>query len=192
MKRGYRDIAISFPALADLYADIRDEMDGYELVPLDCPDLPRELPDIELLPPIKKLGPNLLGHFLMAFALWGDDNAARYHDILEWEFKHRRHGENSPAWQGGKSFEPYCPRFNSELKESVREKFGRICLLCGKPESENCKKLCVHHVDYDKGQGCNGKAWKLVPLCSVCHTKTNNDREFWEQKIMQLLEERWS
>jgi len=79
-------------------------------------------------------------------------------------------GEKSPLWKGGISFEPYCPKFNNQLKERIRIKYGRKCFLCGC--FENGRKLAIHHVDYDKTQGCNGKEFRLIPLCGSCHGKT--------------------
>ena len=93
--------------------------------------------------------------------------------------------ENHPCWLGGKSFEPYCSEFNSGVKERVREKFGRKCYLCGEPE--NGRKLCVHHVDYNKGQGC-GHAWNLLPLCHSCHSSTKGPRWYW----FNLLNSYWA
>jgi hypothetical protein len=167
----------------DLLDDIRDELAGYPHLS-KCDE---QLPHITLFPPLKKLGPNLLDHYVVATRLWGFVNGLRYYNILEWEIAHRRKGENAPNWKGGKSFEPYCPKFNKELKEKVREAFGRKCLVCGKTEFENRRRLAIHHVNYDKEQGCRGKSWLLVPLCSNCHTKTNNDRVFWEEKISEIL-----
>lgn len=86
-------------------------------------------------------------------------------------------GDKHPNWQGGKSFEPYCPEFTDGLKEEIREKFGRKCFLC--PNTENGKKLSVHHIDYNKNDICNGKAWPLIPLCNSCHMKTNFNRWYW-------------
>ena len=92
-------------------------------------------------------------------------------------------GEKSYRWLGGISFLPYCPKFNRKLKEEVRNKFRRKCFLCGKTEVENNgKNMCVHHIDYDKEQGCNGKTFELVPLCRSCHSKTNGERD--SQRIM--------
>ena len=85
--------------------------------------------------------------------------------------------ENNGRWLGGKSFEPYCYKFNNELKEYVRDKFDRRCFVCGTPE--NGRKLSVHHVDYNKLQGCKGKTWVLIPLCNSCHNKTNHNRWQW-------------
>lgn len=84
-------------------------------------------------------------------------------------------GELSSNWQGGKSFEPYCPKFNEKRKEEVREQYGRKCVICVREEKDNItktgkfNKLSVHHVDSDKEQGCKGKPWRLVPLCMHCH-----------------------
>lgn len=96
-------------------------------------------------------------------------------------------GENHPNWQGGISFDPYCTKFNNVLKEEIREKFGRVCFLCPKTEKEEGRKLSVHHVDYNKGQGCNGLRWLLVPLCRSCNTKVNNNREYWQNFITEKM-----
>lgn len=90
--------------------------------------------------------------------------------------KHGRKGKENPNWKGGTSFEPYCPKFTEELKDGVRAEFHHKCCLCGLPE--NGRKHHVHHVDYNKSQGC-GQRWTLVPLCASCHTKTNFRRWHW-------------
>jgi len=77
-------------------------------------------------------------------------------------------------WQNGKSFEPYCPRFTKELREAVRNRDNRNCQMCGKNEIFLREKLCVHHVDLDKMQGCNGNKWYLVSLCRSCHIRLHN------------------
>jgi len=100
-----------------------------------------------------------------------------------------RKGENNPRWCGGKSFEPHCPKFTASLKEEIRNKYGRHCFLCGKSEEDNKRKLDVHHVDYDKEQGCGEKKWELVPLCKSCHTATNNSREKYMNLIRRKLNE---
>lgn len=101
--------------------------------------------------------------------------------------RHDHSGENSVFWKGGKSFEPYCVKFNLKTKERVRNKYGRKCFICGKNEDENGKKLEVHHVDYNKEQGCNGHKWALVPLCRSCHSKTNHNRTAWQMIIKHKL-----
>lgn len=100
------------------------------------------------------------------------------------EYARRRVSEsNSGAgngnWKGGRSYEPYCPAFTEKLKEIVRAEFGRKCFLCAKPEDQNGRKLAVHHVDYQKSQGCAGQKWSLIPLCNSCHSKTGRNRSYW-------------
>ncbi len=41
----------------------------------------------------------------------------------------------------------------------------------------------------DKGQGCNNKRWKLVPLCKSWHHKVHN--KLWESRIIWLLNNVW-
>lgn len=103
-------------------------------------------------------------------------------------------GEKTSNWKGGISWIPYCDKFNNKLKEEVRNKYDRRCLLCGTDEKYNAKrntgsiiKLPVHHIDYDKEQGCNGKKFELVPLCSKCNIKVNQNREYWKQQIRDKL-----
>lgn len=90
-----------------------------------------------------------------------------------------KRGDKNPLWKGGISFGKYCEKFNTSKKEEVREMYGRVCFICGKDEEENGRKLDVHHVDYNKNQGCEGSRWKLVPLCKSCHAKTGNNRTAW-------------
>lgn len=96
-----------------------------------------------------------------------------------------RYGENANNWHGGTSNKPYCYLFSKQLKEEVREAFGRKCFICG--ASENGRKLNVHHCDYNKGQGC-GHKWALVPLCTSCHMKTNGHRYYY----FNLLANYWA
>lgn len=94
-------------------------------------------------------------------------------------------GPKNAAWRGGISKQRYCPRFNEYLREEIRNSFNRECFICG--VHENGKKLDVHHVDYNKGQGC-GQKWSLVPLCHSCHMKTNTNRWYW----FNLLSNYWA
>jgi hypothetical protein len=91
-------------------------------------------------------------------------------------------GSNNPQWKGGISFEPYCPKFTRQLKDEIRAAFGYKCYLC--PHIQNGRKLSIHHVDYDKNDICNGKKWPLIPLCTKCHSKTNFNRWYWFNLLM--------
>ena len=102
-------------------------------------------------------------------------------------------GKNAPNWQGGISYEPYCNKFSWKIREQIREKYDRQCFLCGKPENKGKPKLDVHHIDYNKMQGCDEHEWKLVPLCHVCHGKTSRgDKKYWENLILDVLKFVWN
>ena len=86
----------------------------------------------------------------------------------------------------------YCSKFNNTLKERIRDKYERKCLLCGMTEEEHIRrygcKLSIHHVDYNKECGCDGNECRLVPLCSACHAKTSGGRRsYWEEVIMSKI-----
>jgi len=95
-------------------------------------------------------------------------------------------GENNPNFKNWSSRTPYCYKWDKPLRESIRNQFNRKCYICGKSEEEQMKeqkengkrqfRLSVHHIDADKEQGCNGKKWKLVPLCLKCHRKVHNHK----------------
>lgn len=97
--------------------------------------------------------------------------------------------ENHPNWQGGISYEPYCPKFNDEFKERVRTFFGHTCQLCGHVWHDGEVKLSVHHVNYNKKACCEQTVIPLfVPVCSgKCHAKTNHRREFYETYFTELI-----
>jgi hypothetical protein len=99
-------------------------------------------------------------------------------------------GENNPAWRGGLSFEPYCPKFNNEFKERVRAFFGYRCQICGHLWQLGERKLAVHHVNFDKQTCCNDSIPLFVPICTgKCHTKTNHNRPFWEDWFTEIINE---
>lgn len=89
----------------------------------------------------------------------------------------QRRGEKNPAWKGGLYCTTYCYKFNYKFKEHVRYKFNNRCYICGK--NDNKRRLSIHHIDYNKNSICNGKEWAFVPLCISCHGKTNHNRWYW-------------
>lgn len=107
-------------------------------------------------------------------------------------FQHKenvRRGETHGNWKGGISFEPYCPKFNQDLKERVRAFFDNTCITCGKTTKENGKALSVHHVEYDKSACCDGEPVHFAAMCHRCHSKTNFDRERWEAMMHRIIDE---
>lgn len=86
-------------------------------------------------------------------------------------------GEKHINWNNGSSFEPYGLEFNEDLKEVIRNRDRRKCFICEKTELDNGEKLKVHHIDYCKQ---NNDPQNLISLCKNCHSKTNHNREHWE------------
>lgn len=104
-------------------------------------------------------------------------------------------GENNPNWKGGISFEPYCPKFTEKLKQRVREQYNNCDYLSGLSDyicniMKNGKvwKLDIHHIDYNKMQGCDGIRWLLIPVSKRNNAMFNRNRLFWEKLICYALE----
>ena len=83
-------------------------------------------------------------------------------------------GELSPSWLGGPK--EYGIEFKLPLKETIRSRDNFKCIVCGKNQEDNKKKLDVHHIDYNKK---NNSTDNLVSLCMTCHRKTNYNRKKW-------------
>jgi hypothetical protein len=103
------------------------------------------------------------------------------------EYREQHSGECNGNWLGGKSLEPYGRDFNEQLKELIRMRDAYICQLCGTPETEICRKLGIHHIDYTKR---NNMPNNLISLCPVCHTNVNCNREYWTDYFRNLLNQR--
>jgi len=80
------------------------------------------------------------------------------------------YGEDSHTWKGGLSYREYSYNW-SEIRNLALEYYGDICYMCGKQGNTS-----IHHIDYDKQ---DNKIDNLIPLCRVCHSKTNWHREIW-------------
>ena len=82
---------------------------------------------------------------------------------------------------------PYCEKFNQACREKNREKYDRLCFICGKTEKDNGARLSVHHVDMNKQQGCDDHEWQLVPLCKKHHGKSHS--ALCQARIKYLLKD---
>jgi len=84
------------------------------------------------------------------------------------------------AWKEGSSnlSRHYVRSFTNELKELIRIRDNYRCQLCGMPESENIRKLDIHHIDY-KRKNCLPS--NLISLCRSCHMKTNKNRDKYQK-----------
>ena len=104
----------------------------------------------------------------------GDKNNSRKPEV-----RAKLSGSNNHAWKGGVSERRYCYKFNEEFRKYIRDKFYNICFICGKSSKENNRNLDVHHIDYNKNSICKGHSWAFVPLCISCHSKTDFNRHYW-------------
>ena len=87
-------------------------------------------------------------------------------------------GKDNPNWRGG-AF-PYGSGWNEAKKEQVRERDGRECQCCGRPEDEHIelygRKHSVHHIqkarDFDDPKQRNHPD-NLITLCESkeCHKR---------------------
>ena len=100
-----------------------------------------------------------------------------------------RKGEKNPQWKGGISFEPYCPKFDEPFKERVRAFFNHHCAECG--NTQPWERLTVHHVTFDKQTCCNTEIPLFIALCHSCHSKTNHNREYYEERFAELIESKY-
>jgi len=96
----------------------------------------------------------------------------------------RMSGKNNPNWQGGISKVGYPFNFNEKLRELIRERDGYACQLCGITQSENDRKLSIHHIDYIK-ENLNPK--NLISLCTGCNARVNYGRKKWKRFLQQRL-----
>ena len=92
--------------------------------------------------------------------------------------------DNNPNWVDGRSFIPYSPAFNKQLKERIRVRDNFTCQLCGVPELEFYQKLSIHHIDYNKD---NYDLSNLITLCRNCNSQVNSKRELWQDHFKRKL-----
>ena len=86
-------------------------------------------------------------------------------------------GAKHPNWQGGKSAINLRVHRGSgweRLAEKARDRDGRVCMLCGKTEADNGRKMDVHHIvtyhDINNAKKAN-RLSNLISLCKSCHKK---------------------
>lgn len=99
-------------------------------------------------------------------------------------------GPNHPNWKGGTSPQPYCKKWTPNLRERIRAYFGNMCIVCGKTEEENGRKLCCHHVYDNKDACCDHSPPVFALLCNSCHAKiTWDDSDRWQRMLSFIIDE---
>lgn len=83
----------------------------------------------------------------------------------------------------------YEKGWTKEFKLKIRQRDNFTCQLCGMTESEQLERsshpLHVHHIDFNKF---NHEINNLISLCYICHGKTNGDKEYYQQKLKEIIE----
>jgi len=90
-----------------------------------------------------------------------------------------KRGNKNPAWVNGYSALGYAYpiEWTRSLKQQIRKRDNFICCICLEYPS-----TIVHHIDYDKK---NCESDNLITVCRKCHSKTNNNREFWTNNLYE-------
>lgn len=83
---------------------------------------------------------------------------------------HAKPGALNPAWEGGKSFEPYDATFNLATKRRILKRDDHHCQDCGIliGRRKGARKANIHHIDCDKQ---NTTDDNLLSLCVPCHQR---------------------
>ena len=90
-------------------------------------------------------------------------------------------------WKEFISRAPYDQNWNECFKQFIRNRDKNKCMICDKHKEKN-KKLCVHHIDYNKQSSIEQNC---ISLCSKCHLKTNNNRLYWKNFFKDLLQQKY-
>jgi len=104
------------------------------------------------------------------------------------EFIQQRHqqwtGTGNPMYIDGLSPISYPLEFNKHLRQQIRTRDNFVCQLCN--ISENGKRHCIHHIDYNKH---NNVFNNLITLCVSCNSKVNVNvnRDGWQFYFSDLL-----
>lgn len=99
-------------------------------------------------------------------------------------------GENNSMWRGGISKEKYNNNvFIDKLKDEIRIRDNHCCVICLVNRDKISRKMDTHHINYDKT--CNLKE-NLISLCRTCHSKTNINREIWQQFFQSMLSKKYN
>jgi hypothetical protein len=119
-------------------------------------------------------------------SVWG--NFCSYDCKAAWQSKHIVLDKH-PQWEGGKSFEPYCPLFNKSFKERVRYFFDNKCVLCDALPTR--EKHHVHHIDANKQTCCDDSPKMFVPLCRSCHSTVRHNAEYYVPYFYNLIQTKY-
>lgn len=94
-------------------------------------------------------------------------------------------GEGNPNYVDGKADRRHPYEFNNKLKRAIRLRDNYTCQICEVIEGiDYDRALDTHHIDYDKN---HNEEDNLISLCNKCHSRTNGKREYWKERLSNLL-----
>ncbi len=106
----------------------------------------------------------------------------KYYNLYD-KYKEFRKDKKFFTYINGSKKDYYSKKFNGKyFRQIIRNYYGNKCFICWF-ESKS-RKLDVHHIDYNKK---NDNFYNLIPLCQSCHSKTNYNREYWQQALSSLV-----
>ena len=98
----------------------------------------------------------------------------------------RVRGSGNGRYVHGEHERTYGAGWTISHRDSIRARDGCECRLCGMTQDEHGKKLCVHHIDYDKD---NMAPSNLITVCRFCHGRMHGrpaERERWKKELSAL------
>jgi len=134
----------------------------------------------------RKIIPSMLGKTSLRKGTHLTEEVKRKISIrTKWRIRNRNQfGNKNPNWIGGRSFLPYGPKFNKQLKYLIRQRDNFTCQFPGCNLKENGHAFCAHHIDYDK-KNCSFN--NLVLLCPEHNGKVNSNRGYCKAVFQQLI-----
>ncbi len=101
----------------------------------------------------------------------------------------RMRDKGNSNYAHGNGSRGYPVEWNKSFKKLIRSRDNFTCQLCYMAEEQHGKKLCVHHIDFDRF---NLSPENLITLCKYCHGKFHGKytREKCKKELLNLLKER--
>jgi len=127
----------------------------------------------------KKTGIRTLGCFPKGLIPWNKgktkesdprvaNHARRMREGAHWVYK------GGQPWNKGIGYKKgYGADWTESFKERIRNRDGRRCRKCARPEEQCTRGLNVHHLDGDKR---NNDPANFISLCPWCHALVTNEK----------------
>jgi len=101
--------------------------------------------------------------------------------------KSKEHRKKISLSHGGTGVPYEDSEYSSEfynIRDEIIDRDNSKCQLCNITQKDLDRKLCVHHIDYNKQ---NFEEENLISLCLKCHLKTNFNRDYWFAYFTEII-----